>query len=286
MAKADELQHAPAEEFWERFNAVMGGPDGLMTYRYLGTYSDLESGGREGGLRIRRDMRNPSGGLLAAPLGIALADVGGVVGDAIGVPAPVHTALHVLDPGRDVREIRVRAEGDGYSGRRLSFGGTALVLDADHPDRVLAVTEGMGVQLAAAPAGYQYVDPGPGVPDSPELPPLHEAFGARRRGDGFELPELTQRIGSTSGSLHHGPIQIVLETAAFELATAAAGTDQLQIEDWSVMYMQAGKIGPFVTSGAVFTGDRDRILARVKLSDEGNVGRTVSSAVAVFRRVD
>jgi hypothetical protein len=286
MARAEELQNAPTEEFWERFKAVMGGPDGLMTYRYLGTRAELDvTDGAAGGMVIRRDMRNPAGGLLAAPLSIALADAGGVTGDATGVPAPVSGSVHIIDAGHDVRAVRVKGWGL-HSGRTLGFS-HAEVVDADRPERVLALTRGMGVRVGKAPAtGYEYVDPGPGVPDSPELPPLHEAFGASRHPEGgWQLPELTQQIGSTSGSLHHGPIQIVLEAAAFELAADAGGTDQLQIEDWSVMYLQRGKLGPFVTSGEVVTGALGRIACRMMLRDEGHAGRAVSSALAVFRPI-
>jgi hypothetical protein len=130
MARAEELPNAPADDFWDRFEAVMGGPDGLMTYRYLGTQADLATGGREGGMNIRRDMRNPAGGLMAAPLSIALADAGGVHGDAVGVPAPIMSSVHVSDDGKDVTAIRVRSEGGGHAGRQLSFGGTSVVLDA------------------------------------------------------------------------------------------------------------------------------------------------------------
>jgi acyl-coenzyme A thioesterase PaaI-like protein len=282
MTAAEELQHAPADEFWERFNAVMGGPDGLMTYRYLGTRADVGGAGPStGGMRIRRDMRNSAGGLLAAPLSIALADAGGVVGDAAGVPAPVSGTVHILDAGQGVNAVTVRGFGL-HSGRTLGFS-HAEVLDADDPSRVIAVTSGMSVNLGSAPPGYVYVDPGPGVPDSPQLPPLHEAFGARRHpGGGWQLPELTQKLGSTSGSLHHGPIQIVLEAAALELAIQTIGTDQLQIQEWSVMFLQRGTTGPFVTDGEVLTGRLGRVACRMSLRDEGNENRLISSALAVF----
>lgn len=289
MARAEELQHASAEEFWKRFEAVMGGPDGLMTYRYLGTQADLDRGGRGGGMNIRRDMRNPAGGLMAAPLSIALADASGVEGDAVSVPAPVMTSVHLLDDGHDVRAIRVIA-GDtpGHRGRQLSFGGTSLVVDANDPQRILAVTESVGVSLGEIPegarGGYQYVDPGPGMPDSPDLPPLHEAFGATKSDGTWQLPELTQRIGSTSGSLHHGAIQILLEAVAFELATEAAGTDQLQIEEWTVMYMSRGKVGPFPAVGSAIGGNLGRQVVRVQLRDDGSGSRLCASALAVYRQ--
>src|SRR6202042_3631319 len=112
------------------------------------------------------------------------------------------------------------------------------IVDADNRDRVIAFTQGMGVVVATAPEGYEYVPPAPsGLIDSPELPPLYEAFGARKNQRGLlELPPLTQGIASTSGTLHHGPTQVVLERVAFELVSAQAGTDRLQIEDWTVMY--------------------------------------------------
>ena len=73
-----DLRLAGARDFCRVFVEVMAGEDGLMTYRYLGTRSDrLVGGGSEGTMRIRRDMRNPAGGLTAAPPSIALGDVGG-----------------------------------------------------------------------------------------------------------------------------------------------------------------------------------------------------------------
>jgi hypothetical protein len=144
----------------------------------------------------------------------------------------------------------------------------------------------MSVQLAAAPSaggGYRYVDPGPGVPDSPDLPPLHEAFGARKSGADYEIPELTRRLGSTSGSLHHGPSQIVLEAAAMEYAAEQAGTDALQIEDWTVMYSAPGRVGPFRTGGDALGGSLGRTIARVHLVDLGNEGRLVATGLATFR---
>ena len=89
-----------------------------MTYRYLGSRSTVGPDGEiEGAMAIRRDMRNSAGGLMAAPISIALADAAGVVGDAISVPAPVISSVHVLDPGVDVAEIRVRSRGSTTAAR-------------------------------------------------------------------------------------------------------------------------------------------------------------------------
>ena len=146
----EELQHAPVDEFWERFKSVMG-PDGLMTYRYLGSRSTVgPDGDIEGAMAIRRDMRNSAGGLMAAPISIALADAAGVVGDAISVPAPVISSVHVLDPGVDVAEIRVRSARI-HDGRTMGFS-DAVIYDAAQPDRIIALTRGMGVEARGGPA--------------------------------------------------------------------------------------------------------------------------------------
>ncbi len=285
---ADEiisLQSVPQVEFWDRFAQVMGSADGLMTYSYMNCRQDPVS--LEGHMDIRRDMRNPAGGIMAAPLSIGMAEGRG---DDDAVPAPVMGSIHIIDDGRDVTSVvSYPSGGPSKSGRTLSFGAGGVIVDAANRDRVIAFTQGMGVVVATAPEGYQYVPPAPsGVTDSPDLPPLHEAFGARRNQLGLlELPELSQRIASTSGTLHHGPTQVVLERAAFELAAAQAGTDLLQIEDWTVMYTAAGRVGPFEASGAVIGPNARprRFAARVQLVDKGLDNRLVAVGVAVLRPV-
>jgi acyl-coenzyme A thioesterase PaaI-like protein len=214
---------------------------------------------------------------------ILVADTIGILDDAIAVPAPVHYELAVLDDGAGVDEILCIGE-MVHEGRSQLFSRARIVDVADH-DRVLAVTRHSGVVLAKAPDGYHYVDPGPGVPDSPSLPPLWQAFGAQRRPDGrLEIRELTGRIGSTSGSLHHGPTQIILETAATEAAVASAGTDQLRLRQWYVAFVARGLTGPFVASTEVIAGRDSTVAVDAMLFDEGN-GRLIASATAVFERV-
>jgi hypothetical protein len=211
-------------------------------------------------------------------------------GDDTAVPAPVMTAVHVLDDGRDVRSVvSFASDGPSKSGRTLTFGAGGIVVDAEDRDRVLAFTQSMGVKIADVPPGYTYVPPAPsGITDSPDLPPLHEAFGARRNERGnWQLPPLDQEHASTSGTLHHGATQIVLERAAFELAGAHARTDALQTEDWTVMYTAAGRVGPFEASGTVIGPDArpQRYAAQVQLVDRGRDDRLIAIGTAVFRPV-
>jgi acyl-coenzyme A thioesterase PaaI-like protein len=283
MSTIKALQNTELDQFWDEFTEVMGGPDGLMTYRYLGTHAvAIDRHHATGTMRIRADLRGPAG-LLAAPLLILVADTIGILDDAIAVPAPVHFDLAVLDDGVGVDEVFCVGE-MVHEGRSQLFSRARIVDAADH-DRVLAVARDSGVVLAKAPDGYHYVDPGPGVPDSPLLPPLWQAFGAQRRPDGrLEIPELTGRIGSTSGSLHHGPTQIILETAATDAAVASAGTDQLRLRQWYVAFVARGLTGPFVASTEVIADRGSTMAVEAMLSDEGN-GRLIASATAVFERV-
>src|SRR5579859_508375 len=283
MSPVRALQNAELDRFWQEFEAVMGGPEGLMTYRYLGTHAEaLDRHHARGRMRLRSDLRT-SFGLRAAPLLILVADVVGILDDAIAVPAPTQFDLEVLDDGAGVDEVYCTGE-VFHEGRTQLFSRARCVDAADH-QRVLALCWDAGVVVAPAPEGYRYVDPGPGVPDSPSLPPLWQAFGARRRSDAnLEIPELTGRLGSTSGSLHHGPTQVVLEAAATEAAVAAAQTDALRLRHWHVTFTARGKQGPFVTSTDVLAMREDAIVVEAELRDEGE-RRRIALAAAVFERL-
>src|SRR4029453_10365927 len=92
--------------YWDRFERRW---TGLLSYRYLGKSSPaLDRGGREK-MRLRNDMRNPAGGIMAAALCIASPESGGMADDAF-VPNPVIASLHILDDARDVGEIEVWRE--------------------------------------------------------------------------------------------------------------------------------------------------------------------------------
>jgi hypothetical protein len=137
--------------------------------------------------------------------------------------------------------------------------------------------------LGEQPEGYQKIDNPPiDVEDSPNLPPLHQVFGASRVSTGvWEIPVLSAELASPDAALHIGPQHIVLEACANELATQLAGLD-LQIDDWYVMFVNRGKSGPFRTEGEAFRGADGKIGVRVSLIDHGNGGRVVSTCAATF----
>ncbi|MDB5394294.1 MAG: hypothetical protein JWM91_1800 [Rhodospirillales bacterium] len=276
----NDLRGVSAEDFWHRFESLMGA-EGLLTYRYLGRKTAMLHGATHDSMRIRSDMRTASGAIMAAPLAIASAEAGGF-SDVDSVPAPVTAALHILDDGRGVEEIMIRRSVI-HTGRTMGFSQSEVV-DAADPRRLLAISYGTGIKLGDTPPGFKPLDMAPEVEDSPSLPPLHAVFGARRQPDGtWELPKMTPESMSTSGSLHLGPIHVAFEAAATEMVARQAGTDAIRVEDWTVMFVARGTDGPFAIDGAVSAGNLGRVACRLSLRDRGRGDRVVASLVATFR---
>jgi hypothetical protein len=277
-----DIRTVSPEEYWTVFEKKW---TSLLSYRYLGRVeAGLDRNEGAGQMALRHDMRNPLGGILIAPLCIFAPEAGGMNDDEF-VPNPVIASMQILDDARDV--VRLRAFPDTLRvGRQMGFSRT-LIVDDDDPTRVIAISEGMGVSLGSTPGGYEKVDnPSVTIEDSPELPPLHEVFGASRGADGrWRLPELSLEMASPDAALHLGPQHIVIETAAMEAAAAAAGTQRLQAESYHCMFVARGKTGPFRASPEAFVAQGGVIGVRVLLNDEGNRDRIVTSASAQFRIV-
>ncbi len=290
-----DIREGPPDEYWERLRQLMG-PEGLVTYWYLGRAFNQEIDPDT--MSLRPDMRNPGGGIMAAPLAIAAPETGGWR-DREAIPAPMTYSLHLLDPALDVRTIRVRRE-TVRRGRKVGFS-RSIVTDADDSSRVIAVTSGTGVTLGDAPPGFRPVDLPPDLP-SIELPALTIVFGARRDPDGWRLPELSSRLASTSASLHLGPVHVVCEAAASEAAEsilnamsgqrdsgngepsgAAGKRNFVQIEEWEIHFVAPGRKGPFLVQTEAWGRPDDRIISRFSLIDEGRSGSVVAVGTAAFR---
>ena len=165
----EDIRDVPAEQCWDTFESKW---TSLLSYRYLGRQHkslDKNAGDREVML-LRHDMRNSAGGIMAAPLCIASPESGGM-SDDLYVPNPVIASMQVLDDARDVREIEIRREVI-HIGRTMGFSRAAIV-DADNPERVIALSEGMGVSLGGTPMGHELVDNPPiEIVDSPKQLPV------------------------------------------------------------------------------------------------------------------
>jgi hypothetical protein len=277
-----DIRTVSPEEYWKVFEKKW---TSLLSYRYLGRINsglDRNDGAEQ--MTLRHDMRNPLGGIMAAPLCIFSPEAGGMNDDEF-VPNPVIASMQIVDDARDVRKLRAVPE-TLRLGRQMGFSRTLIVDDADR-SRVVAISEGMGVSLGGTPGSYEKVDNPPiAIEDSPDLPPLHEVFGAVRSPDGiWRLPELKVEMASPDAALHLGPQHIVLEVAATEAAASAAGTDRLQLESYHCMFAARGKVGPFRATAEAFTGNDGRVGTRMTLNDEGNGDRVVTSASAQFRIV-
>jgi hypothetical protein len=280
--KPVDIRSVPQDQYWQVFEKRW---TSLLSYRYIGRVDDeldADASG-VGSMRLRHDMRNAAGGVLVAPLCIFSPEAGGM-NDNRQVPNPVSQSVHIVDDARGV--TRVRSVRDTIRlGRQMGFS-RSLIVDEDDPSRVISISEGTCVTIGAPPDDYQPVDnPHIQIEDSPDLPPLHQVFGASKGDDGlWRLPELSLEIASPDAALHLGPQHIVLETAAMDTAAELAGTDQLQIESYHCMFVARGKVGPFVVRAEAWTAG-EKIGVRMTIDDEGNDGRTVTSATALFRRL-
>ncbi|OBB26570.1 hypothetical protein A5792_26440 [Mycolicibacterium peregrinum] len=259
---------------------------GLLSYRYLGrSYSSMDLGPADDTVTLRRDMRNATGGLLLAVLGISSPDSGGV-SDLEAVPNPVIHSCQLLDPARDVKRIRVDTE-VLKQGRQLAYS-RSVIVDADNPDRVLALTEGQGISIGVPPEGLEKMPVDPiDIVDGPDLPPLWQVFGGTKRTDGhWALPELAVEVASPDAALHIGPQFVILEAAAADAAAGAANTGALQGLSSHVMFLARGKAGPFRVDTQVLSGADGTIAVRATLHDEGADGKAVTAASYVFGRME
>jgi hypothetical protein len=256
---------------------------GLLSYRYIGrSYAAMDLGPEDNTVTLRRDMRNPTGGLLLAVLGIASPE-GGHMSDLEAVPNPVIHSCQILDPGRDVRRIEVVSE-ELKRGRQMGYSRSKIV-DADRPGRVLALTQGQGISIGTPPEGLEKMEANPlEVADSPDLPPLWQVFGGHRRDGGhWALPELADQVASPDAALHIGPQFVIHETAAADGAAGVAGTDRIQGVSSHVMFLARGKAGPFRVEAEPMAGADGTIAVRTLMYDEGADDRLTSVGSYLFR---
>lgn len=249
----------------------------LVSYRYLGCQSVvLDREHAVGRMRLRHDLRT-SVGLLSAPLAIASLDAAGNNLDRYYHLALTHVEVDVFDSATDVDEVVIHnhvvreARSQLFTEARIEASGD--------PDRVLAYAIADWSVLAPTPPGFEYHNPGEGVADTPDLPPLWQVYrGHARRGGGFVIDRLSPAIGSEV--LHHGPILVLSEAAALEAAATQVGSDRLVVEHAATRIVAGGRRGPFVVTAEVLP-TRDLTVVRTELRDQGAADRLV--AVALLR---
>jgi hypothetical protein len=223
-------------------------------------------------------MRGPVG-LLAAPLGVALLDTAGINVDPLAVVSPTRIDMEIFEPAPDVEEVHL--EGRIIRAGRSQFFTESRVTDDADRTRVVAIG-GTHWAVSGPNPGFRYVDSRPGVPDTVDLPPLYEPFGARLRDDGnLEIPLLTPDLGRNG--LHQGPFQVVSEAAAMIRAREAAGTDRFWIQHQGTSIVSRGIGAPFVTSSQLIRITDESVTIRVELRAGGDGDRVCSVSVCRFR---
>lgn len=279
-ASLGDIRKVSPEEHWAHFARAWVA---LKAYTYLGKRTPhMDAGVERETMPLRHDMRNATGGIMAAPLCIAAPEPWWR--DDECVPAPVTMTYQILDPARDVRRVEVLRTVVSI-GRQMGFTRSRIV-DADHPERVIALSCGSGVSLGDVPPGFRPVEnPVTELVDSPALPRLRDVFGiVPAAGGGVMIEKVTPALSSPHSALHLGPINLALEAAAMDALEAGSGTNAHQVEQWSVMMVKPGFIGPFVARAEIVPGHSGRIGVEAVLTDAGAKGRIMATASAVFAR--
>jgi hypothetical protein len=232
---------------------------GLLSYRYIGrNHSSMNLGESDDTVTIRRDMRNEAGGIMVAPLAIASPE--GCQTDMVAVPNPVIASVQIIDPGHDVTRVAIVGSGIVHQGRMMGYGRCTIV-DADNSERVIAFNEGQGAIIGTPPEGLDRMDVSGSelvIEDSPDLPPLWQAFGAAKRGDGhWVLPALSAELASPDAALHIGPQHVLLETAATASPPMSPGPGSFRSPAGTSCSCRAARWGPSAWRAPRMSAPRD-----------------------------
>ena len=250
----------------------------LISYRYLGCRSKLHEGfSATGRMPLRSDMR-PGGALLGAPAAIAMLDTAGIAIDRHWQLALTHVEINLLDGARGIDTLGV--QGTMTRAARTQVFTEARLVDADRPDTVVGFGTADWTVISTTATGFDYIDPGPGVPDTGELPPLHQAYGAVADAGGLRIEEVTTRLGGPV--LHHGPILVTLEAAALALIQKDPGPST--VESLSVRLVRAGKRGPLRATAQILAQNAESAVIRADLRQDGVDGELIATGTVRIRR--
>lgn len=282
---ASDIRTMSPEEHWKHFDKAWVA---LQSYTYLGKGTPyLDKGVERETMPLRHDMRNRSGGIMAAPLCIASPEPWWR--DDECVPAPVTMTYDILDTAHGVKRIEVLREVISI-GRTMGFS-RARIVDADDHDRVIAISTGSGVSLGDVPPGFEPVDnPVADLRDSSELPRLRDVFGvvpvAGDPAGSLQIDRVTPATSSPHSALHLGPINIALEAAAMDALERGDPGADFQVEHWTVLMVKPGYHGPFVAAAKIVGRGGSRVGVEATMTDRGNGDRIIATVSAAFRRID
>jgi hypothetical protein len=258
--------------------------DVLMSYRYLASAPrPVDRTHAENLLRIRRDLRTPGGAMLAAPLAIAMLDAAGVNVDPVNILALTQVNVTVIDHGRRIDDAFLAAR-VATEARSQIFTEVAIY-DANDRNRLIGLGSANWSVICPTPEGFVYPEPGEGIDEAGDVPPLWQAYTGRRRDDGLlEIPGLRPEIGAER--LHHGPMLVVTEAAAIDAASHALGTDDIGVDQLAMTIVAPGRVGPFVAVPVSVGTSEDGAACRIELRDAGRNDRVVATTVTRLRPVN
>jgi hypothetical protein len=257
--------------------------DVLMSYRYLASAPrPVDRTHAENLLRVRRDLRTTGGAMLAAPLAIAMLDAAGVNVDPVNILALTQVNVTVIDHGRRIDDAFLAAR--VATEARSQIFTEAAIYDANDRERLIGLGSANWSVICPTPEGFVYPEPGEGIDEAGDVPPLWQAYTGRRRDDGLlEIPGLRPEIGAER--LHHGPMLVVTEAAAIDAASHALGTEDVGVDQLTMTIVAPGRVGPFAAV-PVSVGMSDNAAAcRVELRDKGGDERVVATTVVRISRL-
>ena len=237
----------------------------LVSYRHFGTQSGLiDRQHATGTMPMRPDMR-ASGGMLLAPLAIGMLDVAGNSMDRYYQLGLTQIDVHAFDGAPALQRVALAGE-VVREARTQVF--TEVLLSDEENGRVVGHGSANWAIINPTPPGFVYTDPGPGPLYKPPMPLLTEVFDAQPAADGgYIILSLSPRIGLDT--MHHGPILVVLEAAALDIANAEAGQDCVTPSALSCRIVRPGRKGPFKISSSLLSRNGDLISCRSVMRDEG-----------------
>lgn len=248
-------------------------------------------------LPLRPDLRGPHGPRAAA-LAVLLQDLSAVTVTRFApLTVPIQINVRVRSGASGLTELAAH----GYTLRRgrAVMASEARVTDPSDPSKVVAFVTGSWATMGSNLAEAKPVTHGPGTPaeGDPDLATasMLDFIGATRRDDGrgWDLVEVegphTEPIalgGTSTGTLHAGALQVLIEGAATLVAASEVPEDRLMIEDLGTQFLAPARLGPISALAEPLVVGRDSIDCRVELREEGGRGRLSAVAFARFRIID
>jgi hypothetical protein len=238
--------------------------DELVSYRYVGCQAEMHDRDHAVSHTTLRSHLLTPGSVSGTALAISMMDVAGICVDRVQLLGLTEVDLQLYEPALDV--LRIRTVGHVLRWARTQVFTECRFEDADEPGRVLGIGAANWSVIAPTPEGFEYTDPGPGLPEGPDTPPMPTAFELERAdGGGWILPALSPRVGTEV--LHHGPMLVSTERSALDAAADAAGTDALALRSWTMRIVKAGRRAPFTATAEVLSARDGVVGSRAQLVD-------------------